>query len=66
MKRSWNCDGKNVHQYQQNEQSTFTLTHWTQKGVAKYEAANPGTGLEQAHECGGVIPVDRIPTLSFW
>jgi len=60
MKRSCNSDGKNVHQYQQSEQSTFTLTHWTQKGVAKYEAANPGSGLGQVQKCGG------IPTLSFW
>ena len=23
-------DGQNFHQYQQNEQSSLTLTHWTQ------------------------------------
>ena len=30
-KESLDSDGQQFHQYQQNEQSPITLTHWTQK-----------------------------------
>jgi len=32
MKKSISSDGLQCNQYQQNEQSPFTCTHWTQKG----------------------------------
>jgi hypothetical protein len=31
MNRKLNSDGQQFHQYQQNEQSPLSLTHWTQK-----------------------------------
>jgi hypothetical protein len=31
-KKSLNTDGKQFHQYQQNNQSPLTKSHWTQKG----------------------------------
>jgi hypothetical protein len=48
---------KKIHQYQQNEQSPLTITHWIW---------NPGLGLWQAHTCGGVNPVDVIDPNPNW
>ena len=36
MNRKLNSDGQQLHQYQQNEQSPHTLTHWTQKNTTYY------------------------------
>ena len=32
--------------------------------ISKYDVGNPGPGLGQALKCGGVEPVNGIPTLS--
>ena len=52
-KESLNSDGKQCHQYQQNEQSPATFTYWTQKDTP-YDVGNPGYGLEQVQECSGL------------
>jgi hypothetical protein len=47
MKRSWNSDGQQFHQYQQNEQSPLTLTHYTKKPLT-YDIENTCSSLGQA------------------
>ena len=42
-KESLICDGKQFHQYQQNEQSPLILIPWSQCDVG-----NPDSGLGQA------------------
>ena len=52
------------HQHQQNEQSPFILTGLTEhKETTTYDVGNPGHGLRQSQKCGGVKPVNGIPTL---
>jgi hypothetical protein len=36
MKRKFKSDGQQFHQYQQNKQSSLTLTHWTQKKIMTF------------------------------
>ena len=40
------CDGQQFHQYQQNKQSPFTLTPWTQNKTMAYEVGYPGFGTK--------------------
>ena len=51
MKRSWNSDGQQFHQYQQNEQSPLTLTHYTKKPLT-YDIENTCSSLGQAQIVG--------------
>ena len=61
LKDSLNRDGQQCHQYQQYQQLPLTFTHWTQKkGTTVFDIGNPGLGLEQAHKCGRVKPVNWI------
>jgi hypothetical protein len=61
LKDSLNRDGQQCHQYQQYKQLPLTFTHWTQKkGTTVIDIGNPGLGLEQAHKCGRVKPVNWI------
>jgi len=59
-KESLNSDGQQFHQYQQNEQSPLTLTHWTQKrehNIWHWKSMSPlGTGKK----CGKTKPVNGI------
>ena len=41
-------DGQQFHQYQQNELSLLTLTHWRQRMNTTNDIENSGPGLEQA------------------
>jgi hypothetical protein len=44
--------GNNFHQYQQNQQSSLTFTHWRQKrGDKTYDIANLGPGLGHPQTC---------------
>ena len=36
------------------------------KKTMKYDVVNPGPALGQAHKCGGVKPVNGVPTLPSW
>ena len=52
------------HQHQQNEQSPFILTGLTEHNkITTYDVGNPGHDLRQSQKCGGVKPVNGIPTL---
>jgi len=55
--------GQQLHQYQQNETLHRTLNNWTHQKTTTYGVRNPGRGLRQAHNCGGVEPIYGIPTL---
>ena len=35
----------------------------TQKKLSTYDVGNPGPDLVQAQKCGGIKPVNEIPTL---
>ena len=60
-------DSHQFHQYQQNEQSSLILTELTEhKKTAKCDLGNPGSGLGQAQQCGGVKPINGIPPLDSW
>ena len=61
-KESLNSDGQQFHQYQQNKQSPSLIEH-TQKKLKTCDVGNLGPRLEQKQNCGGVKPVNRIPTL---
>ena len=37
-----------------------------EQNTTTYDVENPDPGLEQAYRCGGIKPVNTIPTLSFW
>jgi hypothetical protein len=64
-KESLNSDGHQFHQYQQNEQSPLILTDLNEhpKKPRHINVGNPGPGLRQAQNCGGVKPFNGIPTL---
>ena len=64
-KKGLNSDGQQYHQYQQNEQSQLTSTHWTEKKPTAY-VENPRPASGQAQQCYGVQSVKRITTLPFW
>ena len=54
------CPCQQFHQYQQNEQSLLTLTHWTQKrGTTTYDEGNPAP----VFGCGGIKLVNEIQIL---
>ena len=61
-KESLNNDGQQFHQYLQNEQSSLTSTHKTQKKTVTYDVGNPGPGLGQAQKYGRNKLVNVIPT----
>jgi hypothetical protein len=50
----------------QNEQSSFILTHGTQKKTTTYDVGNPVHDLGQVQKCGEVKAVNRIPILWSW
>jgi hypothetical protein len=52
-----NSDGQQFHQYQQNEQSLLTLTHWTQK-KPWHNDGNPGPCFRQAQQ--NVVGLNRL------
>jgi hypothetical protein len=60
-----NSEGKQFHQFQENENPPVTSTYWTQKRPRHYiyDVRNPVPGMEQAQQCGGVKPVNRMPCL---
>jgi hypothetical protein len=64
MKESLNSDGHQFHQYQQNEQLSLIITELTEN-KPQHDIGNGGPGLGQTQQCGGVKPVNGIPTLSF-
>jgi hypothetical protein len=41
-----------IHQYQQNQESPFTLTHWTQIRSKTYHIGNPGPDFKETQTCG--------------
>ena len=43
--------------------SNLNCTHWTQEKTTTYDFGNPGPGLGQAQECGGVKLFNEIPIL---
>ena len=56
---SWkeSCQGVMVnkpHQYQQNEQLSLTLTHWTQNKITTYDIGITGPGLRYAQNVAGL------------
>ena len=55
-------DGQQFLQYQQNEQSPFTLSHWTQTYYDILLDWKVGTGTKY----GGVKPINGIPNLPSW
>jgi len=62
MKRKFKkSDGQQFHQYQQNKQSPFILTPWTQSKTMTYDVGYTGFGLGQAQKCDCVKPVNGIP-----
>ena len=68
-KESLNSDGQQFHQYQQNEQPTLILTELTKRKKKKTmtcDVRKLGPGLGQKQKCGGVEPVNEIPTLLSW
>ena len=46
--------------------SNLNCTRWTQENTTTYDFGNPGPGLGQAQECGGVKLVNEIPILPSW
>jgi hypothetical protein len=56
-------DGQQFHQYQQNELSPLTLTHWTQKNDHDiwYVIGNPCSGLGQAQNVVGLNQLTGSP-----
>ena len=66
-KESLNSDDHQFHQYQQKEQSPLILTELIEhKRIMACDVGHPGPGLGQAEKCGGVKPVNGIPTLPSW
>jgi hypothetical protein len=64
VKRKFNSDDHQFHQYQQNEQSSLILTEVAEhKKTMTYDVGNPGPNLEQEQTFGGIKPVNGIPTL---
>ena len=57
--------GHQFHQYQENEQSPFSLTELTEhkKNTTTYDVGNPDHGLGQAQKWGGAKLINGIPTL---
>ena len=55
LTESLNSDGQQYHHYQQNEQSSLTFIHWTQKGGGDHNnnVRNTGPVLKQAQKCVG-------------
>ena len=52
MKSKFKQWWSSIHQYQQNEQSPLTSTHWTQKKkMMTYDLGIPGLGLGQTQKC---------------
>jgi len=51
-KKSLNCDSQQFLQYQQNEQSPLTITHWIQQKTTTYDVRNPVPGLGETQKCG--------------
>jgi hypothetical protein len=64
-KESLNRDVHQFHQYQQNEQSPLIWAELTEHNKVN-DVGNPGPGLGQAQQYGGVKPVDGISTLLSW
>ena len=56
--------GQQSHQYQQNEQSHLTISLDT-KTSTKSDVGNPGPSVRQTQICGGIKPVNGIPTLPY-
>ena len=55
MKRKFNSDGYQFHQYQQNKQSPLILSELTEHNkTTTYDVGNPGSDLGQAQNCGGI------------
>jgi hypothetical protein len=52
--RGWRCPG------QESIVSPLTSKHWTQKKTLAYDIGN--YGMEQAHKCGRIKPVNGIST----
>ena len=55
MKINLNSDGQELHPFQQNKQLPLITIHWTKKKQLHMMK-------EKAHNCGGVKPVNWIPT----
>ena len=50
-----------------NKKSPLILTELTEhKKYLTYDIGNPGPGLWRAQKCGGVKPVNGIPTPPSW
>lgn len=54
-KGSWNSNGQHFHQ----SNKTYN-TIWPQ--ILEHDIGNPGSGLGQKQQCGGVKPVNGKPT----
>ena len=66
-KESLSSDGHQFNQYQQNKQSPLLRTEPAEhKKTTTWNVGNPGLDLEPQHNCGGVKPVNGIPTLPSW
>ena len=44
--------------------SPQTIEHKKDHDIYIYDVRNPVPGMEQAQQCGGVKPVNRMPTLT--
>ena len=49
-----------------NNHLASELSSLNKKKTTTHDFGNPGPGLGQAQKCGGVKPVNEIPTLSSW
>ena len=51
-KKILNSDGQQFHQYQQNEQLSLVITHWTQKKkITPYDVGNLRSWIETSQKC---------------
>lgn len=54
-----------MYEYKKNEQSPPALNHWALKQTTTYDLGNPGPGLRQAQQWGGIKSVNGIPACLF-
>ena len=59
---SSNAYGHQFHQYQQNENNQLS-SYMNTKKTTTHDVGDPGPGLGQAQQCGGVKSVNGVPTL---
>jgi hypothetical protein len=61
-KKILNSDGQQFHQYQQNEQLSLVITHWTQKKkITPYDVGNLRSWIETSQKC-----IYRKPEVLAW